>query len=125
MSFIPDIEIEVETHYLPQESQPDHNRHVFAYTITITNLSDGAVKLLTRTWRITDANGKMQEVHGDGVIGQQPHLSKGESFQYTSGAIIETHVGTMEGHYEFVTDNGDLFDAPIPTFTLADPGKLH
>ena len=125
MNFIPDIEIEVETHYLAHESQPDKARYVFAYTITIINHSQAAVKLLTRTWVINDANNKTQEVHGDGVIGQQPLLQPGESFQYTSGAILETDVGTMEGHYEFVTDDGDIFDAPIPTFALADPSKLH
>ena len=125
MSFIPDIEIEVETQYLKEESDPSSHRFVFSYTITITNRSDGAVKLLNRYWHICDALDNVQEVSGEGVIGQQPRLEQGESFQYTSGAVLETNVGTMEGNYEFVTDEGQLFKAPIPAFTLADPITLH
>ncbi len=125
MTFNPDIEIEVQTCFLEKESAPQEARFVFTYTITITNHSAKAVKLLSRYWHICDANDKAQEVHGEGVIGQQPRLTGGESFQYTSGAILETSAGTMEGNYEFITDDGDIFKAPIPAFTLADPAILH
>lgn len=125
MTFIPEIEIEVQTQFLKQESQPRESRFVFSYTITITNRCNEPIKLLTRHWHICDANEKVQEVHGDGVIGQQPRLIEGQSFQYTSGAILETSAGTMEGNYEFITDSGNVFQAPIPAFTLADPSTLH
>lgn len=121
----PDIEIEVETHYLENESIAEEKRHVFAYTITITNHSPIGIKLLTRYWHIQDANDKVQEVSGEGVVGQQPRLGQDQSFQYSSGAILETPAGIMEGHYDFVSDNGDIFKAPIPAFTLANPAILH
>lgn len=123
-STAPDIEIEVETHYL-EESQPEKNSYVFAYSITITNHSPVGIKLLTRYWHIEDANNKVQEVSGEGVIGQQPHLQQGQSFQYTSGTILETSAGIMQGHYDFVSDDGTVFKAPIPAFTLASPLTLH
>ena len=125
MDLNPDIEIEVQTCFLEKESAPLEARFVFTYTITITNRSSHAVKLLSRYWHICDANDKAQEVRGDGVIGQQPRLNGGESFKYTSGAILETAAGTMEGNYEFITDEGNIFEAPIPAFTLADPAMLH
>lgn len=125
MEFIPEIDIEVQTQFLEGDSYPEKQRFVFAYSITITNHSDGAVQLISRFWHIADANGKIQEVHGEGVVGQQPRIEPGKSFQYTSGAVLETAVGTMEGEYEFVTDNGSVFTAPIPAFTLADPISLH
>lgn len=121
----PDIEIEVETHYLEKESIAEEKRHVFAYTITITNHSPIGIKLLTRYWHIQDANDKVQEVSGEGVVGQQPRLGQDQSFQYSSGAILETPAGIMEGHYDFVSDNGEIFKAPIPAFTLANPAILH
>jgi ApaG protein len=119
------VNIKVRTRYLQGESQPEQQRYVFAYTITITNNGPEPVKLLNRYWRIIDANDKIQEVRGEGVVGQQPHLKTGESFQYTSGAMIGTKFGTMEGNYEMVTDDGDTFEAPIPTFVLAEPNALH
>lgn len=125
MSFIPDIDIEISTQYLKQESQPLQSRFVFSYTITITNHGEEPIKLLNRRWHICDANEKIQSVEGEGVIGQQPRLCQGETFQYTSGAVLETPVGTMEGSYGFTTDNGQLFEAPIPIFSLADPLNLH
>ncbi len=125
MSAPPNIEIEVETCFLENESQPQDARYIFSYTITITNHSEEAIKLLTRHWNICDANEKVQEVHGEGVVGQQPHLSSGQSFQYSSGAILETAVGTMQGDYDFITDSGNVFSAPIPEFMLADPATLH
>lgn len=125
MSFSPDIEIEVQTCFLEKDSAPQDSRFVFKYTITITNHSLQPVKLLNRYWHISDANDKAQEVRGEGVIGMQPRLTRGESFQYTSGTILETAAGIMEGSYEFITDDGDIFKAPIPAFTLADPTILH
>jgi ApaG protein len=121
----PEIEIRIQTQYLKKDSLPQEARFVFSYTITITNHGQLPVQLINRHWHICDANEKTQEVHGKGVIGQQPYLKAGQSFEYTSGAVLETPVGTMEGSYEFITDNGELFMAPIPAFTLADPATLH
>ena len=120
-----DIRIQVATHYVDDQSQPDVGRFVFAYTITIENSGDMPAKLLSRHWVITDANGKVQEVSGDGVVGEQPHLSPGETFRYSSGAVLDTPVGAMQGSYRMQADNGIGFDAPIPAFTLAVPGMLH
>lgn len=120
-----DISIEVATDYVVDQSEPDMGRYVFAYTITISNKGNVAAKLLSRHWVITDANGKVQEVSGDGVVGEQPHLNPGEEFRYSSGAILETPVGAMQGTYRMEADNGVNFDAPIPPFTLAVPGVLH
>jgi len=120
-----DIRIQVATSYIDDQSEPDADRYVFAYTITISNNGDVAAKLLSRHWVITDANGKVQEVSGDGVVGEQPHLSPGERFRYSSGAVLETPVGAMQGLYRMETDNGASFDAPIAPFTLAVPGLLH
>ncbi|RMG38396.1 MAG: Co2+/Mg2+ efflux protein ApaG [Gammaproteobacteria bacterium] len=121
----PEIAIEVETRYVEDQSQPGADRYVFAYTITISNTGKAPARLLNRHWVITDANGKVQEVRGEGVVGEQPHIQPGEYFQYTSGAVIETPVGTMEGEYEMITDDGRTFLAPIPRFTLSIPRTLH
>lgn len=121
----PNIEIQVQTQFMRQESDPAANRFVFAYTITITNHSDEPVKLMSRYWHICDANEKVQEVHGEGVIGQKPRLITGQSFEYTSGAVLETAFGTMQGHYQFISDSGNIFDTEIPTFLLADRANLH
>ena len=120
-----EIRIEVATNYVVDQSEPDVGRYVFAYTITIENLGDVPARLLSRHWVITDANGKVQEVTGDGVVGEQPHLNPGESFRYSSGAVLETPVGAMQGSYRMEADNGTNFEAPIPPFTLAVPGVLH
>ena len=120
-----DIKIEVATDYIDDQSEPDVGRYVFAYTITIANNGEIAARLLSRHWVITDANGKVQEVSGDGVVGEQPHLNPGESFRYSSGAVLETPVGAMQGRYLMKADNGSDFYAPIPPFTLAVPGVLH
>ena len=120
-----DIDVQVDTIYLPSESDPDDNRYVFAYTITIENQGTVPAQLLKRHWIITDANGKVQEVSGDGVVGEQPHLNPGEEFRYSSGAVLETPVGAMQGLYRMEADNGVNFDAPIAPFTLAVPGVLH
>jgi len=119
------IRVEVETNYLPDQSDPGGNRYVFAYTITIRNDGDEPAKLLRRHWLITDADGKVQEVHGDGVVGEQPHLKPGQGFRYSSGAILETPVGSMQGSYSMLSDDGAQFDAPIAPFRLAMPGILH
>lgn len=120
-----DIGIDVATDYVDDQSEPDSDRYVFAYTITISNNGELPARLISRHWVITDANGKIQEVTGDGVVGEQPHLNPGEVFRYSSGAILETPVGAMQGLYRMEADNGVNFDAPIAPFTLAVPGLLH
>jgi len=120
-----DIRINVNTSYIHDQSEPDADRYVFAYTITISNVGAVPATLLSRHWVITDANGKVQEVSGDGVVGEQPHLNPGERFRYSSGAVLETPVGAMQGLYRMETDTGASFDAPIAAFTLAVPGLLH
>ena len=120
-----DIRIQVATRYVDEQSEPDMDRYVFAYTITISNDGGVAARLISRHWIITDANGKVQEVSGDGVVGEQPHLQPGEEFQYSSGAVLDTPVGAMQGMYRMETDDGVNFDAPIAAFTLAVPGLLH
>lgn len=120
-----DIRIDVATDYIDDQSEPDAGRYVFAYTITISNDGEVPATLLSRHWIITDANGKVQEVNGDGVVGEQPHLDPGERFRYSSGAVLETPVGAMQGLYRMETDSGSSFDAPIEPFTLAVPGLLH
>lgn len=119
------IDVEVETAYIEEQSSPEDNRYVFAYTITIRNTGSVAAKLLTRHWIITDSNGKTQEVRGEGVVGEQPHLEPGQGFQYTSGTMIETSVGSMRGSYQMIADDGVEFDAEIPSFTLSIPRTLH
>ena len=120
-----DIRIHVATDYIDDQSEPDADRYVFAYTITISNNGETPATLMSRHWIITDANGKVQEVNGDGVVGEQPYLQPGERFRYSSGAVLETPVGAMQGLYRMVTDTGSSFDAPIEPFTLAVPGLLH
>src|ERR1700761_6130440 len=119
------IRIEVETAYLDEQSDPKERRYVFSYTITIRNEGSVSARLLTRHWVITDANGKVEEVRGDGVVGEQPWMRPGDDFEYTSGAVLETAVGTMQGSYEMVADDGTRFEAPIPAFTLSIPRTLH
>ena len=120
-----DIKITIETNYIPEQSLPEQSRYVFAYTITIANTGTAPARLLRRHWIITDANNKVQEVHGDGVVGQQPHLLPGEIYQYTSGAILETPIGCMQGNYDMLADNGVEFAATIPLFSLTMPRALH
>jgi ApaG protein len=117
--------IDVATRYLDEQSEPDNDRYVFAYTIHIRNTGTVPARLLGRRWLITDANGNVQEVTGEGVVGEQPWLRPGEDFSYTSGAVLETHLGTMQGSYEMLADDGTRFDAPIPQFTLSIPRTLH
>ena len=120
-----DIGIDVATNYIDDQSEPELDRYVFAYTITIANNGELPARLISRHWVITDANGKVQEVTGDGVVGEQPHLNPGDIFRYSSGAVLETPVGAMQGLYRMEADNGVNFDAPIAPFTLAVPGVLH
>ena len=119
------INVEVLPAYIKEQSDPQSNHYVFAYTVTINNTGKVAAKLLTRHWVITDGDGIVQEVKGDGVIGEQPHLKPGEGFEYTSGTFMKTPVGAMQGTYQMVTDDGVKFDATIPSFTLSVPNFLH
>jgi ApaG protein len=119
------IEVSVATRFLDDQSAPRENRFVFAYTVDIRNDGGQAARLISRHWIITDANGKVQEVRGEGVVGEQPWMRPGESFQYTSGAVLETAVGTMRGSYQMLADDGTRFDAQIAEFTLSIPRTLH
>jgi len=119
------IDIRVITNYLNTQSDPDVDRYVFSYTITIHNAGREPARLLNRHWIITDANGKVEEVRGSGVVGEQPYLRPGEQFRYTSGAVIATPVGSMHGSYEMVSDDGTHFDAAIIPFSLAVPHRVH
>jgi ApaG protein len=120
-----DIQVEVESFYVPERSEPKRSYYFFAYHITITNRGDVPAQLLARHWVITDGNGQVQEVRGDGVVGEQPHLEPGQTFDYTSACPLQTPFGTMEGSYNFVTDGGEEFDATIPLFMLAVPSALN
>lgn len=119
------IDVSVETEYLSIQSQPEHDRYVFAYHITITNNGTVEAKLLTRHWVIIDADQKRQEVNGIGVIGEQPSIPSGGSYSYSSGVVLSTPVGTMHGSYQFVDPTGSNFDAPIQPFLLAMPNKVN
>ena len=119
------IKVDVETRYIEDQSNPEQNYYVFAYTITIQNKGRQNAKLLTRHWVITDSNSKIQEVRGDGVVGEQPLLKPGEQFVYTSGTRLETAVGTMKGSYQMLADDGSHFDAQIEEFVLSTPRVLH
>lgn len=119
------IEVNVDCQFIEEKSEPKRDRYLFAYTVTIRNNGTAPAKLLTRHWLITDANNKIQEVRGDGVIGQQPRLEPGEEHHYSSAAMIETSVGTMRGSYRMIDDDGVEFDAPIEQFVLSIPRTLH
>lgn len=119
------IQVDVETRYIEEQSNPEQNYYVFAYTITIQNKGRQPAQLLTRHWVITDSNQKIQEVRGDGVVGEQPLLKPGEQFVYTSGTMLETSVGTMKGSYQMLADDGSRFDATIDEFVLSTPRVLH
>ena len=119
------IDIDIATRFLDDQSAPDESRYVFAYTIQIRNRGTVPARLLGRHWVITDANGKVEEVVGEGVVGEQPYLEPGEAFEYTSGTILETDLGTMRGSYDMLADDGTRFAAPIPAFTLTVPRTLH
>jgi ApaG protein len=120
-----DVTVSAATQYLPDQSDEAAGRYVFAYTITLRNTGSVAAQLISRHWIITDAQGLVQEVRGLGVVGAQPLLEPGQSFEYTSGAAIATSVGTMKGSYQMVASDGTQFEAPIPEFTLSVPRVLH
>lgn len=119
------IDVDVKTAYLPEHSDPDSRRYVFAYTITIKNSGETPARLIGRHWIITDADGNIQEVRGPGVVGEQPFLNPGELFRYTSGTILATPVGCMHGSYQLISHSGERFEADIPAFRLAQPNTLH
>lgn len=119
------IQVEVETLYVEEQSLPEQDHYVFAYTITIYNDGNIPARLLSRHWIITDANNKVQEVKGEGVVGEHPYLKPGEHYRYTSGTMLETPVGTMRGSYQMIADDGVEFEADIPSFTLSMPRTLH
>lgn len=120
-----EVTVTARTQYVPEQSDEANQRYVFAYTITIRNTGQVPARLVSRHWVITDSRQKVQEVRGLGVVGQQPLLQPGESFEYTSGTAIATQVGTMHGSYQMAAEDGTRFEAPIPEFTLAVPGTLH
>ncbi len=122
---INNIKVDVETRYIEDQSNPEQNFYVFAYTITIQNKGQQSAQLLTRHWVITDSNQKVQEVRGDGVVGEQPLLKPGEQFVYTSGTMLETAMGTMKGSYQMLGDDGSQFDATVDEFVLSTPRILH
>ena len=119
------FDIAVNAHFLDDQSVPEEGRFVFAYTIQIRNQGKQPARLLGRHWLITDGNGRVREVVGEGVVGEQPWLRPGEGFEYTSGAVLETDIGTMRGSYDMLADAGTRFAAPIPAFTLSIPRTLH
>ena len=119
------INIKTTTAYLSEQSIPDEERFIFSYTITIINNSDESIKLLTRSWQITDANGDVTTVEGPGVIGQTPNIAPAASFTYTSGSMFKTPVGTMEGYYQVRSKSGQLLQVDIPVFRLAIPNILN
>lgn len=120
-----DVLVSAQTRYLPEQSDEAGGRYVFAYTITLRNAGTVAAQLISRHWIITDSEGLVQEVRGLGVVGAQPLLQPGETFEYTSGAAIATPVGTMRGSYQMLAADGTRFEAPIPEFTLSVPRVLH
>lgn len=119
------IDVSVTTRYLAAQSQPEQSRYAFSYTITIVNNGELPAQLLSRHWIITDGDGRVQEVRGAGVIGQQPHIEPGASHTYSSGTVMATQVGTMQGSYQMLAEDGKRFDATIAPFRLAVPGALH
>ncbi|HEY0506234.1 MAG TPA: Co2+/Mg2+ efflux protein ApaG [Lysobacter sp.] len=119
------LDISVAARYLDDQSEPAQDRYVFAYTISIRNSGRVPARLTRRHWLITDGNGKVQEVEGEGVVGEQPWLRPGDDFEYTSGAVLETTHGMMEGSYTMLADDGTSFEAPVPAFSLSVPRTLH
>ena len=120
-----DLSVGVKTEFLAEQSDPSRNRYVFAYKITITNRGIQSAQLMSRKWIITDGDGKIQEVSGEGIVGQQPIIEPGQQHQYTSGTVLETKVGSMSGFYSMVAADGHEFSALIPSFTLSYPNALH
>lgn len=125
MSDTPRVCVQVQSVYIASQSSPEEERYVFAYTVTIRNPGRSATQLLGRYWLITNGNGHETEVQGEGVIGEQPHIPAGGEYQYTSGAVLETPMGTMQGHYEMIDSDGNGFRVEIPVFRLAIPTQIH
>ncbi|MGV6851246.1 MAG: Co2+/Mg2+ efflux protein ApaG [bacterium] len=125
MSFPGDIKIMVDVEFIEEKQDGLDRKMAFAYTITIANLGDESVKLTDRYWLITHGNGRTEEVRGPGVVGEQPVIRPGEAFEYTSGSMIESDVGTMEGKYYFIHNDGRQFHADIPQFILSPPRTIH
>lgn len=121
----PRVCVQVQSVYIEAQSSPDEERYVFAYTVTIRNLGRESVQLLGRYWLITNAHGRETEVQGEGVVGVQPHIAPGSEYQYTSGAVLETPLGTMQGHYSMIDAGGNSFNIDIPVFRLAVPALIH
>lgn len=119
------ISVEATATYIAEQSDPDASRYVFTYTVSIHNLGTLPAQLLHRYWKIIDGDGATREVHGDGVVGEQPTLVPGDTFTYTSGAVLATAVGTMEGAFEMLAADGEMFQTPIPVFSLLKPSALH
>lgn len=119
------VRVRVESEYAPDRSQPCKNQWFFLYTVTIRNESDDTIQLLTRHWIITDGTGSVQEVRGPGVVGKQPTLKPGDSFEYTSGCELTTAFGVMEGSYQMLSEAGERFDVRIAPFTLSEPYTVH
>lgn len=125
MSSSNQIDIEVQARFLPEQSEPEQQRYVFAYTVRMHNAGDQAAQLISRHWVITDGNQQVREVRGEGVVGEQPMMQPGAEYEYTSGAVLETETGTMHGSYQMRAADGTQFDAPIPAFLLSIPRVLH
>ena len=119
------VSLHVQSLYVASQSSPEDERYVFAYTVTIRNVGRSSVQLLRRYWLITNGNGRETEVQGEGVIGEQPHIAPGNEYQYTSGAVLETPMGTMQGHYVMVDEQCDEFHVEIPVFRLAIQTHIH
>lgn len=125
MNDSPRVCVQVQSVYIATHSSPEDERYVFAYTITVRNLGRSTVQLIGRYWLITNGNGEASEVEGEGVVGEQPYIEPGDEFQYTSGAVLETPLGTMQGHYVMVDNEGESFQVEIPVFRLAVPSHVH
>ncbi|QJC28420.1 Co2+/Mg2+ efflux protein ApaG [Enterobacteriaceae endosymbiont of Plateumaris braccata] len=125
MKSLSQVYIKVDSIYIESQSIPKSNRYVFAYTVTINNLGKKLLQLISRYWIITNGNGKKTQIHGEGVIGKKPYIKPGSDFKYTSGAILETPIGTMQGHYIMIDENGNIFHVDIPVFRLAIKTYIH
>lgn len=121
----PEVEVKVQPAYVPEQSSPEHGKYFFSYTISISNLGESVCQLKSRHWLITDSNGNRQEVQGEGVVGQQPYLGPGAAFTYTSGVLLDTEVGTMQGTYHMIDDCDQPFEVAIEPFLLSLPGKIN
>ena len=125
MNAIPTIKCRVVSHYIEDQSEPENQRYVFSYTITISNLGNGEAQLLRRHWLITDANGKKMVIEGEGVVGEQPKIAPNGEYTYTSGTITKTPLAVMQGHYTMINEHGDEFTADVAPFRLSVPNILH